>query len=70
MMNVIFNADDLGLSQEVNETTYDLISKRIVASATIKANGPSVRSAIEGGKRFPACSFGVRLNLTELRPLS
>ena len=70
MMNVIINADDLGLSQEVNEATFDLMSKRIATSATIMANGPSVLSAIEGSKRFPACSFGVHLNLTEFRPLS
>jgi hypothetical protein len=70
MMKVIINADDLGLSQEVNEATFDLMSKRIATSATIMANGPSVLSAIEGSKRFPACSFGVHLNLTEFRPLS
>jgi predicted glycoside hydrolase/deacetylase ChbG (UPF0249 family) len=70
MMNVIINADDLGLSQEVNEATFDLMSKRIATSATIMSNGPSVLSAIEGSKRFPACSFGVHLNLTEFRPLS
>jgi len=69
-MNVIVNADDLGMSRDVNEATFDLMSKRIVTSATIMANGPLVLSAIEGSKRFPACSFGVHLNLTEFRPLS
>lgn len=70
MMNLIINADDLGMSPEVNETTFDLMSKRIVTSATIMANGPAVLRAIEGSKRFPTCSFGVHLNLTEFRPLS
>lgn len=70
MMSVIVNADDLGLSPEVNEATFDLMSKRLVTSATMMANGPSVLSAIEESKHFPACSFGVHLNLTELRPLS
>jgi predicted glycoside hydrolase/deacetylase ChbG (UPF0249 family) len=70
MMSVIINADDLGLSQEVNEETFNLMSKRIATSATIMANGPLVLSAIEGSKRFPACSFGVHLNLTEFRPMS
>ncbi len=69
-MNVIVNADDLGMSRDVNEATFDLMSKRIVTSATIMANGPFVLSAIEGSRRFPACSFGVHLNLTEFRPLS
>jgi chitin disaccharide deacetylase len=70
MMSVIVNADDLGLSQEVNDATFDLMSRRIVTSATIMANGPFVRHAIEESKRFPACSFGIHLNLTEFRPLS
>jgi predicted glycoside hydrolase/deacetylase ChbG (UPF0249 family) len=69
-MKVIINADDLGMSEKVNEATFDLLSKHIVTSATILANGPCVKSAIEGSKRFPACSFGVHLNLTEFRPLS
>lgn len=68
-MNVIINADDLGLSQDVNEATFDLMAKRVVTSATMMANGPSVLRAVEVSKHFPACSFGVHLNLTELRPL-
>lgn len=69
MMKLILNADDLGLSQEVNEATFDLMSRRVVTSGTMMANGPSVLSAIKESRHFPACSFGVHLNLTELRPL-
>jgi chitin disaccharide deacetylase len=68
-MRVIINADDLGLSREVNAAAFDLMSKRVVTSATILANGPFVLDALEGSKRFPACSFGVHLNLTEFRPM-
>ena len=70
MMDLIVNADDLGMSQEVNEAIFHLMGKRIVTSATIMANGPAVLRAIEGSKQFPSCSFGVHLNLTEFRPLS
>ena len=70
MMKVIVNADDPGMTEEVNQATFDLMSKRFVTSATVMANGPAVPNALEGSKRFPACSFGVHLNLTEFRPLS
>jgi predicted glycoside hydrolase/deacetylase ChbG (UPF0249 family) len=46
------------------------MTKGIVTSATILANGPCVNGALEEGKKFPSCSFGVHLNLTEFRPLS
>jgi chitin disaccharide deacetylase len=70
MMNVILNADDLGLSDDVNGATFDLMSRGLITSATIMANGPSVLGAIEESRRFPSCSFGVHLNLTEFRPFS
>jgi predicted glycoside hydrolase/deacetylase ChbG (UPF0249 family) len=69
-MKVIINADDLGMSPEVNEAIFDLMSKGIVTSATILANGPSVQDAIAGSACFSSCSFGVHLNLTEFSPLS
>jgi len=69
MMKVIVNADDLGLNQDVNDAIFDLMSKRVVTSATMMANGPTILRAIEVSKHFPSCSFGIHLNLTELRPL-
>lgn len=69
-MKVIINADDLGMSDEVNEAIFGLMTKGLVTSATILANGPCVNGALEEGKRFPSCSFGVHLNLTEFCPLS
>jgi predicted glycoside hydrolase/deacetylase ChbG (UPF0249 family) len=68
-MRVIVNADDLGLSREVNDATFELMSRGVVTSATVMANGPFVLDAIERSKRFSGCSFGVHLNLTEFRPL-
>jgi predicted glycoside hydrolase/deacetylase ChbG (UPF0249 family) len=68
-MRVIVNADDLGLSREVNEATFELMSRGVVTSGTVMANGPFVLDAVETSKRFPGCSFGAHLNLTEFRPL-
>jgi hypothetical protein len=67
---IIVNADDLGISQEVNEATFALISKGQVSSATIMANAPATGDAARGAGRFPRCSFGVHLNLTQFEPLT
>jgi len=41
-----------------------------VTSATIIANAPLADEALAGTVRFPQCSFGVHLNLSEFSPLS
>lgn len=76
---IIVNADDLGISQEVNDATFDLIAKGRISSATIIANAPATREAAlrasmfmsrSTGSGLPTCSFGVHLNLTEFEPLT
>jgi predicted glycoside hydrolase/deacetylase ChbG (UPF0249 family) len=66
---VIINADDLGISEEVNEAIFDLMAQRRISSATLMANGPALGHAVSGSKRFPWCSFGAHLNLTQFRPV-
>ena len=67
---IIVNADDLGMSREVNEATFDLIARGRISSATIMANAPATREAARHVERFPWCSFGVHLNLTQFEPLT
>jgi predicted glycoside hydrolase/deacetylase ChbG (UPF0249 family) len=67
---IIVNADDLGISREVNEVTFDLIAKGRVSSATIMANAAATREAARRVAAFPSCSFGVHLNLTQFEPLT
>jgi len=67
---VIINADDLGISQQVNDATFGLMSKGRISSATIMANAPATREAARLAARFPRCSFGVHLNLTQFEPLT
>jgi predicted glycoside hydrolase/deacetylase ChbG (UPF0249 family) len=67
---VIVNADDLGLSEEVNEATFGLIAKGRISSATIMANAPATEAAARASASYPRCSFGVHLNLTQLEPLT
>lgn len=69
-MNVIVNADDFGMSAEVNNAILDLMSRQKVTSATLMANGPFIEEACAETHRFPQCSFGVHLNVTEFQPLS
>jgi predicted glycoside hydrolase/deacetylase ChbG (UPF0249 family) len=67
---VIVNADDLGMNHEVNEATFDLMATGRISSATIIANAPATREAASHVSRFPKCSFGVHLNLTQFEPLT
>jgi predicted glycoside hydrolase/deacetylase ChbG (UPF0249 family) len=67
---MIVNADDLGMSQHVNEAIFDLMAEGRVSSATLMANAPAVREAASRVSRFPRCSFGVHVNLTQFEPLT
>src|SRR5690348_13237242 len=69
-MKVIINADDLGISSEVNAATFELMSQGRVTSATLMANGSAVEAAARCTKDFRHCSFGVHLNVDEFRPLT
>jgi predicted glycoside hydrolase/deacetylase ChbG (UPF0249 family) len=69
-MLLIINADDLGASQGINDEIFELMSLGLVTSATIMANAPAFEHAVSRMKEFPACSFGVHLNLTAFTPLS
>ncbi len=69
-MRVIVNADDLGASHDVNEAIFAMMSRGRVSSATIMGNGPAVEEALREAKRFPQCSFGIHLNMTQYAPLT
>lgn len=70
IVKVIVNADDLGASSAVNDSSFDLMDQKLVTSATIIANGPYAQDACRMVNRYPQCSFGVHLNVTEFAPLS
>ena len=69
-MKIIINADDFGMSLNVNDAILDLLAREKISSSTILANGPFVEQACAQIHRFPQCSFGVHLNVTEFRPVS
>ncbi len=68
-MRIIVNADDLGMSEAVNEAIFQGIQRGVITSATMLANGPAIKAAAQSLHLFPNCSFGVHLNLTEFEPL-
>jgi predicted glycoside hydrolase/deacetylase ChbG (UPF0249 family) len=69
-MRLIVNADDLGINMTVNDAIFDHISRGLVTSASIIANGPAASDAIRRASAFANTSFGVHLNLTEFSPLT
>ena len=69
-MLLIVNADDLGTSEDINQQIFFLMATGRVTSASILANGPAFAHAVAGARRFPKCTFGVHLNLTEYAPLT
>jgi chitin disaccharide deacetylase len=67
---LIINADDLGISNSVNDPIFNSMSNHLITSSTLIANGPAIQSAITNLRDLGAdCSFGVHLNITEFRPL-
>ncbi len=69
-MKIIINADDLGLSYEVNKAIETAIIGKKISSSTILANGMAFDDAIRISKEYPNISYGVHLNLIEFRPLT
>ena len=68
-MNIIVNADDLGMSPSVNDAIFEAMAAGSITSATILANGPAVSQVAERCGKFPHRSFGVHLNLTQYEPV-
>jgi len=69
-MKVIINADDLGMSLEVNNAIFELMAQGRVTSATMMANGAALEDAVVRAGRMNGCSFGVHLNASQFKPLT
>jgi predicted glycoside hydrolase/deacetylase ChbG (UPF0249 family) len=70
MKQLIVNADDFGLTENVNKGILDAHREGIVTSTTLLANGLAFEGAAAAGKRFPRLGIGVHLNLTEGMPVA
>jgi predicted glycoside hydrolase/deacetylase ChbG (UPF0249 family) len=68
---IIVNADDFGMSPEVNRAIVEAFEENLISSATLMANMPGFEEACELAHRHGlAGKIGVHLNLTSGHPLS
>lgn len=70
MRKLIINADDLGISKEVNQKIEECIKLGCITSSTLMANAPAFDDGVRIAKQYPQISVGVHLNLIEFSPLT
>lgn len=70
MRRLIVNADDLGISDDVNRVIEDCICRGLISSSTLMANAPAFEKGVEIAKKYPQISVGVHLNIIEFAPLT
>jgi predicted glycoside hydrolase/deacetylase ChbG (UPF0249 family) len=66
---IVINADDFGLCEGVNKGIAEAHSKGVLTSATLMANMPAAKKAVDLAKHLPKLGVGVHLNLTNGKPL-
>src|SRR5712692_2782801 len=70
MKQLIVNADDFGLTEQVSRGILDAHREGIVTSTTLMANGGAFDAAVTLARRSPRLRVGVHLNLTQGAPVS
>lgn len=70
MKRLIVNADDLGMSREVNSQIEECIRRGCITSTTLMANAPDFDDGVRIAKQYPQISVGVHLNIIEFAPLT
>jgi predicted glycoside hydrolase/deacetylase ChbG (UPF0249 family) len=63
-------ADDLGLSESINDGIFEAYDLGIVTHASVLAGGPAFEHAVAGLRHRPGLRAGVHVSLSELPPLS
>jgi predicted glycoside hydrolase/deacetylase ChbG (UPF0249 family) len=69
-MEKIINADDFGMSDEINRAIKRAFERGCVTSASLATNGACVQDALKFARGNPSLRIGVHLTLTEGAPLS
>jgi predicted glycoside hydrolase/deacetylase ChbG (UPF0249 family) len=70
MKRLIVNADDLGMSREVNSQIEECIRRGCITSSTLMANAPDFEGGVRIAQQYPQISVGVHLNIIEFAPLT
>jgi len=69
MKKLIINADDFGMSREVNDGTKKGVKQGIITSVSVMVNMPYFNDAIQFIKKYPQVSVGLHFNITEGKPV-
>lgn len=69
-MKVIFNADDFGLTQGVNQGIVKAHLDGVVKSTTLMVGMPAEQHAVQLAKQLPDLKIGLHLRFTAGRPLT
>ena len=59
-IDVIVNANDLGMSLDIGDAIFDLVHQGVVTSATVMVNGPSAEAPCERTGTFQDYISGYR----------
>ena len=71
MLKIIINADDLGISEDVNNAIAECFAERFITSTTLMVNMDYADEAVELARRSGWHErVGLHLNLTSGRPLT
>jgi hopanoid biosynthesis associated protein HpnK len=70
MRRLIVNADDFGLTAEVNQAIIKGHYEGLISSTSLLANGEAFTSAVALSRQAPRLGVGVHLNLTEGQPVA
>ncbi|SHN34819.1 chitin disaccharide deacetylase [Gracilibacillus kekensis] len=68
-MNILFNADDFGLTRGVSDGIIQAHKNGVVSSTTLMMNGIATDYAVNIAKRTPSLKVGIHLTLTWGKPL-
>ena len=69
MKRLIINADDFGISKEVNEGIVKGFQEGIITSTTVMANMSEFEQAMKLAKKHSELSVGVHLNIIDGKAL-
>ena len=70
MPKLIITADDCGLSEAINQETFELHQRGYISAASVMTNFPAHRHALELFRACPELDVGVHLNLTDGLPVT
>lgn len=69
LKQAIVNADDFGLTTEINQGIIRAFEEGIVTSTSLSANGDAFREAVAFIKTTPSLDVGIHLTVVEERPV-